>query len=270
MTKRTKAILGTVATVVVLAAVIFGLSAISSPKKGQVTPPTIQYNAATQSQAAYDAGQSALQSGDTTGAIADFKKAIELDPNNTAAKQKLTEVTTSQSASNSSSGSSSSSSSSNSKSSSTGGSKTTTATAAADWTQKPVKALNTLLPHSFAGYAMGQQTVQGADGVIPSTPSDPSQPASHIEWSIHDRETPSGATKFVATATGKLYPKDSAQITVNGVPAYFGTDGATFATVVFRRGRFVFQVVLTSPNGTPSSLQPLAQQAANAFPTAPK
>lgn len=269
MTNRTKAILGTAATVVVLAGVIFGLSAISSPKKGQVTPPTIQYSATTQSQAAYDAGKSALASGDTTAAIADFKKAVELDPNNTAAKQQLTEVSNTQSSS-SSSGSSSGSGGSSSSSGSSKSSTSKSSTAVADWTSKPVKALNTLLPHSFAGYSMGQQTIQGADGVIPSTPSDPNQPASHIEWSIHDRETATGATKFIATATGKLYPKNSAQTTVNGVPAYFGTDGATFATVIYRRGRFVFQVVLTDPSGSPSGLQSLAQQAANAFPTAPK
>lgn len=265
MSSRAKAILGGVATVVVLAAVILGLSAVSSSKKSAVVPPSIQYTASQQSDQAYQQGQQALASGDTTSAIADFKRAVELDPNNAAAQARLTEVTTAQSSSSSSSSNSSSAS----KASSSKAATTTPSTSASDWTSKPVANLKTLLPSKFAGYVMGQRVIVTPDAVISATGASPTSQASHIEWTVHDRNSASGATAFVTTATTKLYPSDSAPVTVNGVAATFGTDGAQFATVIFRRGRYVFQVVLTAPAGSPGNLKDLATQAAAAFPTAP-
>lgn len=261
MNTRTKTILGGVATVVVLAGVILGLSAISAPKKGSVTPPTIEYTAAQQSQAAYTAGQQALASGDTTAAIADFKKAIQLDPSNTAAQQQLTEVTNASTAASTSSSSS--------KSSTTAKKTSGSSSTAVDWTGKSLSSLKTLLPSKFTDYTLGQPTASNSYGSVSATAVKASAPASHVEWEVLDRTSATGATTFVNTSKTKLYTQDGADTTVNGVSAYFGTDGKTFAAVVYRRGRYVFQVVLTAPKGSPGSLKTVAEQAAAAFPTAP-
>lgn len=265
MSKRTKAILGGVATVVVLAAVILGLSAISASKKSAVTPPTIQYSASQQSQQAYAAGQSALASGDTTAAIADFKRAVALDPSNTAAQTSLTETTDSQT--NTSSNSSSSSKSSTTKKTSTSPSSNTTSPT--DWSTQPLADLKVLLPAKFSGYVMGQRIVIGPDAVISATAANSKSQASHVEWTVHDRTSVTGANTYMTKVTKTVYPKDSSSVTINGVSGSFGTDGDQFAAVVYRKGRYVFEVVLTAPSGSPGDLKQLATQAAASFPTAP-
>ena len=76
------------------------------------------------------------------------------------------------------------------------------------------------------------------------------------------------AQKFLDGVSKGLYSKDPAVVTVRGVTGYFGTDGTRFATVAFRRGRYVFEVIVTS-SGPPADAKALAEKAAAAFPAAP-
>jgi hypothetical protein len=64
------------------------------------------------------------------------------------------------------------------------------------------------------------------------------------------------------------FPKDGAVVNVRGTTGYFGTDGMRFASVAFRRGRYVFEVIVTS-SGPPAGVKALAEQAAAAFPASP-
>lgn len=257
MSNRTKALIGGGITIVVLAGVILGLSAISSPSKDSSVPPTITLSPGQQSSQAVAAGDSALASGDTTQAVKDYNRAIVIDPANATAKAKLAAAQAgSSSASTKDSGSSSS--------------KTPAVTLVkADWTQLPLNSLKVLLPTKYASYTVGSPVEVGSDAVVSATAADAGKGAQHVEWSVHDRKTSSDAMAFVDTADKKLYPKNAAQVTVSGTSAYFGTDGTQFATIVYRRGRYVFQVVLNAPGASPATLQTQAEQAAAAFPTAP-
>ena len=251
MNARTKAILGTVGTVIVLAGVIYGLSAISAPRKQQ-TPPTIQLSAAQKSQAEYSKGLAALASGDTSAAVAAFRTAIALDANNTAAKAKLEEVTKSTTT----------------KKPSTSKTSTTTPPAADPFATK-VADIKKLLPPTYPNFVVGTATSDGRNAEVPATPSHGGSPISHVLWSVHEQSTTAKASEFIKDVSKSLYPKNAADTTINGVPAYFGTDGTRFAVVAYRRGLYVFEVVLTSGTGSPASLKADAEAAAAAFATKP-
>jgi hypothetical protein len=256
MNPRIKTILAGAATVVVLAGVIVGLWAFTSPKK-PTKPPTIQLSAAQQSQQAYQQGMSALSSEETSTAVALFRKAVTLDPTNTDAKTALDNSTqaTPQTSTKPSQGS---------------------ATKPAStpvpvpnpnvWTQK--LDIKTLLPKSFPDYALGTIDAAGSDAVVAGSPTKPNAPVTSIVWSLHDRTTTADAATFVTKVSKSLYPHNATKVTVNGVPGYFGTDGVRFATLTFTRGRYVFEVVMSSTT-PPAGTQGLAEQAAAAFATAP-
>lgn len=258
MNRRTKTIVGAVVGVVALALVIFVGSLLSSPKKSAQPPSTIEVSQGQQSQDAYNQGLSALQSGDTTKAITELSQAVRLDPNNTTAKQKLAEVTAAQSAANS-----------NSNPGSTSSTRPKPAPAPvkpADPFLAPVADLAVLLPKSYAGFAVGTPTTDTASAVLVASPTK-GGPVSHVQWSVYDRKTANGASQFISGVSKSLYGKDASSVTVHSVSGHFGTDGTLLASVSFVRGRYVFEVVLTVPGGSPSDAKSAAVSAANAFAT---
>lgn len=251
MNAKTKTILSGVITVVVLAAVILGLWAFSSPKKS--TPPTIQLNPAQQSAQLLAQGKKALSQNDTSTAVSLFEKAVEVDPANEGAKQALAAAEATSSSTTGTTG------------------KKTPAKSTPASSDVWLKKLDTdkLLPTAFPDYSIGSKETVGTDTQVTGTPAKPNPTVTSIVWAIHDQGSASDATKFVTNVSKKLYTKDVSNPSINGVAAHFGTDGQRFATVSFVRGRYVFEVIITS-NRSPVSDKALAVQAAEAFGTTPK
>jgi hypothetical protein len=253
---RWRVIAGGALTVVVLALVIFGLSALSAPKRQQ--PQPIQLTKAQQSEQAYQAAEAALASDETTKAVILLQRAVALDPANTLAQTRLETLLKSSTKKPTSTGS-------NTASTTPGGSSTTTPTTPIDFAQA-VSDLNSLLPTKATGYVVGTASAMGADATV-SGDSEGASAVRYAEWTVHDRKTPSAATQFVTGVSRSLYTKDSADVTVAGTAAYFGTDGVRLANVSFARGRYAFELTLVAENGSPGSLQQQAIKAAEAFPT---
>jgi hypothetical protein len=185
---------------------------------------------------------------------------VKLDPSNKQASDRLAEIESEQS------GSSGTETPSTTQPSNP---KPTTPAPTPDAFLQPVKDLKALLPKSVPGYAMGTATGNKTDVAVSGSPTDPEALASRCVWTVHDRGKPSEAKAFVEDVSKELYASDAAAPTIDGVPAYFGTDGTRFATVVYVRGRYVFEVVLTKLDGSPEQLQGEAEAAAKAFPDKP-
>lgn len=254
MSPRVKMIVSGALTVGVLAVVIFVLWSATSPKRPQTPTTTIELSPAQRSNADYQQGLASLESSDTTQAIALFQRALTADPTNSSAKSQLDAIAAQKA-----------------KDPQTSAVATKTV-APVDPFSKPVKHLSSLLPGtgsgSLSGYTLGPTQTQGSDSTRAGNPKDPASLVTRALWTVHDRESSSNAIKWQNEISKSLYSKSADSVTVNGVTGYFGTDGARFATVSFVRGRYVFEVVLTSSTGAPADLKALATQAAEAFPTA--
>jgi hypothetical protein len=255
VTSRTKWVIGSAITVVVLVAVIFVGWNLSSPSKPPAPTVTAIPSPAQQSQDAYQQGVAALSSDQTATAAALFNKALTLNPNNSAAKKALDSMTSTK------------------KTSTPVSNPATTKPAAKPKATDPfltkVADIGELLPKSFSDYSLGARQKLGGDASVTGNPNAASAAASNITWAVHDRKSSAGAKAFVAKTTKKLYAKNAATVTIAKHSGYFGTDGTHFASAVVARGRYVFEVTLTSKSGPPSALKALALQAAGAFPSAP-
>ncbi len=247
--------------VLILAGVIVVGSALSEPQATQAPDTNLAAttDAATEADLLYGRAQLALQSGDTTAAIALLEQVVAADPTNQQAVQTLQVARTTQSnAAASSSGGASSSSS----------QKPKPAAPKADDPafSKPTDDLGVLLPPSAEGYSLGQKVVVDDDATVSGTPNGPDLIGSRALWAVHYRKSNKDALTFVNKVSKSLYAKNPKTLKVDGSTAYFGTDGTRFATVVYVRGRYVFEVVLTTLDGKPSSLSNEAEKAAKAFP----
>lgn len=122
------------------------------------------------------------------------------------------------------------------------------------------------LPTAFSGYSVGVPSKQGADAVVSATPSAGGSAAQRLIWAVHDRGSASAAKTFVSKVSRTTYEVDSADVKVRGVSAYYGTDGMRFATVVFVKGQYVFEVLGTAASGDPGVVRSTVLAAAQAFP----
>jgi hypothetical protein len=253
MSPRVRTLVTTGATILILALVIFGLWAFTAPKnQTATTPPTIKLSPAQESQQAYQDGNKAISNNQTDTAISDYEKAVALDPTNTEAQTALDTAKKSTSASGNNGGSSTTK-------------KPVTPPPAGAWDGKV--AVVKVLPTAFTDYDLGKPETGPTTADVSATPKRPGAAATTIVWTVLDQGTNAKADAFVADVTKKLYTKDPAQVAVNDVTAYFGTDGADFASIAFVRGRYVFEVIVTSQS--PAGAKEIAQQAATAFPAKP-
>lgn len=264
LSPRARWIAGAAGTIVVLAGVILGVSALSAPKSTETA--TMQLTTAQESELAYQKGLTALRSGDTTAAVEALEKAVLLDPTNEGARQALARAQSTAVASSNpdtDDATDPDGSSSDPKPKPKPEPKPEPEDPAFN---KPVKDLKGLLPEEAEGFALGSATATEADATVSGTPNNPMTVTSRSLWTVHDRKTPDGAAKFVKSVSKSLYAKDAAAPSIDGAKAYFGTDGTRFATVVYVRGRYVFEVVLTSLEGSPAQLKAEAEAASRAFP----
>jgi len=261
MSPRVRFLVSGAVTILILALVIFGLWAFTTPKNQAVTPQTITLSPAQQSDKAYQDALKALSLEQTGTAIGLLQKAVRLNPANTAAKKALADATSS------SAGTSNSSSTTGSTSTTKKPAKKTTPATASGWNAK-IKLL-TLVPYSFTDYAVSGAEAQanGTSADISATANKPSATVTTIEWTVLDRGTAAKATSFITSVSKKAYPLTPATVAVNGVNAYFGTNKVGLGTVAYTRGRYAFEVIITSKN--PANDQATAVQAASVFPTQP-
>jgi len=267
---RARSVLAGVASIAVLALVILGVSALSAPKSNR--PLDTNLSAVNDSDSIYGQALSALESGETTLAVTLLEKALELDPDNQRARSTLETVRRTRRA--------------------PGGAAAPSDDTADDGDTPPapdddptndgdgppvitpddpafeneIDDLGKLLPEEAEGYALGTQTVVEGDATVSGSPNQPDLAASRAVWTVHDRKTPQSAKVFIERVSKSLHPQDAQSVVVDGVSGYFGTDGTRFATIAFVRGRYVFEVVLTSLDGKPAALRGETEKAASAFP----
>jgi len=255
--RRAVALGSTVATVLVLAGVIYGLAAVSSPRDPDDAPVI---SLADQSERLTDQAMDALESGDETAAAALLQKAVSVDPTNSRARDELTRIVESK----------------------TPQSEDEDPEPERDNDSQaeepdfdpdagfldPVNDLGALLPSSVEGYELGLVTVVDTDANVPADPTEdgPFDVITRALFSVHDFETAEKAEAFVVSVSRTAFPENAADVTVDGVPAYFGTDGVRFATVSYSRGRYAFEVIITTGTGAPGALLDASVSAAAAFP----
>jgi len=248
-------------TVAVLAAVIIGVAALGPTRSSE---PEVKLGLGAEGADAQQyaiQAENALASGDTTAAIALANKALSVDPNNQAAKTVILRATTP-----SSSGSGSGGSSNGSGGNSGGGS---SAPDPDKGFTKKISSMSGVLPATFTEYFLGGATTVGSESQVSATPISSKQQATQIIWTLHQLGSKAEARAFVSDVSKNLYAKDQAALKFDGVTAYFGTDGARFATVAYVRGIYVFEVLVTANSTDPKNLKTLAQKAAQAFADSP-
>lgn len=245
------------AAVVGLAAVIFGMSALSAPKKQQEPAPVTQGTLEAEKLAS--SADAALSQNQTATALALANKALKADPNNATAKRVIDTAQAPPATETPVSG---------------GQPAEEPAAPPAGPYAKAVKDLGTLLPSSYGTWSKGRVTVQGSDALVTFEPSlkDRAARATVTRAAVyaHDMGSEAKAQAYVKNAVKRPYSVDAQPVRVGIVDSgYFGTNGAGVAAVAFARGRYAFEVVVTVRPGTkPASVKALGVDIASKVPAA--
>lgn len=239
--RNRKAVVATVSSVIALAVAISLFAAFapsSDPKLPEVAPEA-------QSADLYTQALAADASGNTTTAVSLLKQAVVLDPGNTAAKKKIVQIEQRQAQS---------------------ARPTTSAPSGTDPFLGTAPDLKKLLPKSLAGYSVGMAVVQGPEATVSGQPEDLTLGITKLVWAVHERKDAKTAAQFTSKVSKAFYGQDQASVQIDGASGYFGTNGTTFATVSYVRGRYVFEIVLSTDGAAPREFKAQAVAAAKAFP----
>jgi hypothetical protein len=139
------------------------------------------------------------------------------------------------------------------------------ATLPVDGWNKPMPVAS-LLPKAVAGYKVGIVETTTASAIVPLEPTNagPQGKATIVVLTVFDKMSVSAARTYV-NQFQRAYPKDLSSVTIGRLTGRFGTDGSHLAAVVFSRGRYAFEIVLTATRGAPRDLESVVLQAAEAF-----
>lgn len=236
------------AGVAVLAAVVFGASALwpnSASNEPSAGPG--EYLASKAS--------AALESGDTTAAIGFAERALAVDASNAEAKQVLTAARKQDPVAEEPPTSSEQ--------------PDPVEPAPDDAFLEPLAEPRALLPSSFDGYAMGAPVVTADQVTVQGTATQEDATVTSIIWTIHDAGGARGATSFISKTSKVLYAKDAVMHQVDGASVYVGTDGTHYASAVYTRGRYVFEVLVSGIDGAPAGYRTRAIAASRAFGDSP-
>jgi hypothetical protein len=222
------------ATVVIL---VFG--ALSTPKPADESAPG---TATVPGLSAYTDGMTALAAGETTKAVALLKSAA--DAGNAAARDRLAEI---EGTSPSKPG----------------------APPTDDTTSTPAVDTVAMLPSAMTGYTTTkvEKNPTGAIVAFQPTYAGPYGKVSLVVMSVLDKGTDAQALGYV-DQIGLAFPANAEAVTIGTQQARFGTDGSHLASVVFSRGRYVFEVVATASRPDPLKIRDITIAAATAFPAA--
>lgn len=138
------------------------------------------------------------------------------------------------------------------------------------WLNK-VADIEALLPLVVDGLSRGSVVLGETDAVVPYDAQDAGDYAAarRVLYSVHDLKTAQAASSFENQVSKIVYPKNAQRVTIDGANAYFGTNGDALATVAYARGRYVFEVVITT-GIPPSEFKQQAVAIATAFPDSPE
>lgn len=242
LSDRARGILWFVGSALVLAAVITVFSAFSTPEPTAPTRSDPGLETVTEpGQEAYDAGLSALKSGQTTSALSQFKAAAAAG--NTKAQARIDEI--------------------NEAAKPPAPKPTDSALSAA------VADPGTLLPATVAGYTRSrvETSALGALLALQPTKDGPAGKVTLVVMNVLDKGSSTGAKAYV-DGISKAYPNDVTTVRIGSYTGRFGTDGSRLASAVFSRGRYAFEVVATSYRGAPIGIKDIAVAAASSFPAA--
>jgi len=126
-----------------------------------------------------------------------------------------------------------------------------------------------LMPTAFKKFFLGDAVVTESEAQVSATPVSGKQAATNVTWTVHEADSKSDAQRYVTVVSKKSFPKDGSSVSVDGAPGYFGTDGTRYATCVYVRGRYAFEILITGNGRDPKELRALAEEAAKAFPDSP-
>jgi hypothetical protein len=246
------------AGVLVLAAVMFGVSALSSPRSSFDQSQIPVSSAFDKSRAYAQQAEAALRRGETTRAVELLRQAVAADPSNTQAQGQLQQIHDSQNPPAR-----------RQDRQPVNPSNNATKTGP-DPFLSPVADLAKLLPASVTGYDKGSVLRDSEDAELSFDPTSKAPAGvTRALFSVHDRGSVSAASAFVSQTIPNAYSREGATVTIHDVNnGYFGGNGQNVFTVAFSRGRFAFEVNVTVVPGTgTASAKSAAAAAASAFPT---
>lgn len=136
---------------------------------------------------------------------------------------------------------------------------------------KPVADILVLLPSSFRTWSRGEALSKDKSAVVTFEPRPTDAEYGRVVRAAvyaNDAGGSAAATKMAVDIHKRVYPKNRATVTVGVVKdAKFGTDGKHLAAVSFARGRYAFEIILTSPPGVDlGKLKNLAVEVASSVP----
>ena len=236
--------------VVLLAAVIFGVAAISSPSGGQGGLPFIPVGG--------------VPTSTGPAVVPTFTSNASATADSTGSSKTVA----SSSPQTRTSGSSGSSgyrvtSSSGTGASGNGSGSGTTVTPAAHRLVKPIKEQ---LPASVAGFSSSGTQLYSTTAIMALQPTPAGRvPMSLALLTVHDFATSARAKAFIEDSIKNIYPDHQQTIPVAGGSVFFGTQGTTFGEVAFYSGRYAYEVTVTSSKGDPFGLKSEAVKLASSY-----
>lgn len=256
---RLRTVLIALGGVALLAAVIFAVPALQPARWGgsgeeQGRGPILPLA---------ERARDALRSGDTTEALRLATEALDANPDDQLARRIATEVREQRSSGAGSSAGASGA------TSSPEATRKPTPVAPDSAFEKKLRDFGALLPESHPGFSLGTTVISDGEASVSGTPVDDTGQVSAIQWAIHERSSASAAQSFIAKTSRVLYAFDVGSLSVDGATAYAGTDGTRYASIVYTRGRYVFEVVVSGTDGNPGGYRDEALAAAQAFGDAP-
>jgi hypothetical protein len=115
--------------------------------------------------------------------------------------------------------------------------------------------LAALLPAALTGFSAGaieQGTGYAGRNYRPKTPDR----MQSLLVTVHSSGSAAAAEQFVIRVDKAGFPKNGQDTTVNGYVAYFGTDGATYATLAWAKGTITYELQAHAVGGNPAGLEP--------------
>ncbi len=259
--KRTKVLLTGAVTVAVLAAVLIVAGLFGPLRSGTSGPGSTSID---ESQQLYQQALVAQASGDTSQAAVLAQQAVDANPENASAKALLAQVKKPATTPTTNPGTNTGTD----TDADTGAETSPTVDVDAAF-RKNYEDLKVLVPAMAAGFVLDTPLQMERDLNMSGNVDPANKTITQVSWAVHDFKTESKAKAFVTKTSKKSFPKDSGTVSVGTTKAYFGTDGTRFATVSFARGRYAFEVLVTTANTDPIKAKDIAIAAAKAFPASP-
>lgn len=250
----------TVATVLVLAFVIYGVAAVSAPKKDdRATSGTLTAKA--EANKLFGEALASEKRGDMERAETLAKSVLALDADNDDAKQLLDRVK------NSGGGDKKSDSK---KDDSSDGKKDDSADSPdvdKGYTE-PIEPLTSLLPKTVKGYRLGAVDDAGQSVILPLQPNGAADGISSGVMTVIDSGSTKEARSYVSGLDRAGYTLDRKDVKVGDMTAKYGRDSFGHASVVYSRGRYTFEVVATLVDPEKAGIDGAVASIAVAFPSA--